>query len=291
MNLITAPHLPLLFCSLLLAAGGSSRPWSHQDRGDARKVCCWLPEWTGSQPLCPMGKDHLIVCRCADSPGGPEQCFTQVLLSTLYLWAISLQGAWCGTTALAAPEWKRKQAVSALGARRSLGDTPDLWLPSPAEGNEPPKRWRRCWAPAGSLSDIILHQWRKLLIRKVKAISPRSQSWKAARLGHTPRSASLPGLLFCGLVLFLTAPTQRKRICSFFGGGGGSWLLPKPGPAPVQDDFTTSSACWQLKGPLASISAVTVSRHAGRGGGGNSFKNEYMHVSLLLITGMHFQER
>lgn len=72
---------------------------------------------------------------------------------------------------------------------------------------------------------------------------------------------------------------------------GESWLLPKPGPAPVQDDLTTSSACWQLKGPLASTSTVTVSRHAGTGEGGNSFKNEYMHVSLLLITGMHFQER
>lgn len=66
---------------------------------------------------------------------------------------------------------------------------------------------------------------------------------------------------------------------------------PKILSAPVWKDLTVSSACWQLKGPLASISAETEEDMWRERGSQEEFLNEYMHVSLLLITGMHFQER
>lgn len=73
-------------------------------------------------------------------------------------------------------------------------DTPDLWLPSPGQESEPPRPQRQPRALARSLSGMILHQWRKLLIRKIKAISQRSPSQKVASLGP----ASLPhSLAFC----------------------------------------------------------------------------------------------
>lgn len=80
----SAVLLPLPGCPEVAARGSSPPPPAtpfHQDRGDARKVRCWLPEWTWEPAPELYGKDRLIVCRCADSPGELVECFTQVLLN------------------------------------------------------------------------------------------------------------------------------------------------------------------------------------------------------------------
>lgn len=190
------------------------------------------------------------------------------------------------------------------GGLKEPQDTPDLCLLGPGEESEPkPSREIWCWALH------IPHQTRcsranqhtsvpeeETAHQKGKRNSTKVSMPETGKAGtHLPVCLTLrPFVLWVSL--FSIISTQRKRLGFFFSARAGGELAVRkalPCPAPVQTDFTAFSTCWQLKGPQASNSSVTAGRLGLGGGvaGWEQFENEYMHVSLLLITGMHFQER